>query len=154
MAEMNYSIRKLDAGEQLPFRLLLLADEVMAAIEKYIYDCDVYVITDAANTIAVCALYKNSDTELEIKNMAVDETIQSKGIGSYLMGHMKQIARASGYKDLVVGTASVGRQIYFYERNGFVRYDIKKDFFIEHYPFPIYEDGELLRDMVMLQYKL
>jgi aminoglycoside 6'-N-acetyltransferase I len=54
-----------------------------------------------------------------------------------------------------VGTADCGlAQIRFYERNGFVKYAIRKDFFIKNYELPIYENGQLLKDMIMLKYTL
>ena len=51
-----------------------------------------------------------------------------------------------------VGTAgTVARQLRFYEKNGFKVFGIKKDFFINNYPQPIYEHGIQLRDMAMLR---
>ncbi|MGE5107107.1 MAG: GNAT family N-acetyltransferase, partial [Sphingobacteriales bacterium] len=110
---------------------------------------------DQLKPIAVFALYKINDTDIEIKNIAVSENLQSKGIGSFLIGEIKRIATKGNYKNIIVGTADSGyRQINFYERNGFSKYDIKKNFFIENYSEPIIENGIMLRDMVMLKMKL
>jgi hypothetical protein len=44
---------------------LLLADEFIGAIERYIYQCDVYVlIRGEAETVGVFALYRNSPEPL------------------------------------------------------------------------------------------
>ena len=49
-----------------------------------------------------------------------------------------------------MGTATVGRQLKFYQKNGFCAFGVRKNFFLLHYPEPIYEEGELLVDMVLL----
>jgi ribosomal protein S18 acetylase RimI-like enzyme len=38
-----------------------------------------------------------------------------------------------------------------YEKAGFKKYAIKKDFYLRLYPDPIIENGVQLRDMVMLK---
>ena len=69
----NYQLHKLNDGQLIPFDLLLLADETEEAIEKYIYDSDIYLVfpKDGSKPIAIFALYKLNDSEIEIKNMAV-----------------------------------------------------------------------------------
>ncbi len=102
--------------------------------------------------MAVC---KNSTIELEIKNIAVIEPYRSKGIGSILIDRAKEIAKENKYKILTVGTSDTGfQQIRFYEKNGFTKNGVRKDFFIENYPAPIYENGLQMRDMVLLAHHL
>lgn len=155
---MHYTIQKLAHTDPLPMDLLLLADETIEAIGKYIYDCDVYVLTgdDNPEPLAVFALYTGTTAEMEIKNIAVSETLQGKGIGSYLIGEIRKLAKAAGCSTLIVGTADQGlREIRFYERNGFILYDTREDFFIRNYPQPIIaENGVALKDMVMLKITL
>lgn len=146
---------KLGATDRLPFNLLLLADETIAAIEQYIYDSVVYVLMDEQAVIGVAALYALSAGELEIKNIAVAPSHQNNGIGSFLIRQIIAIARKQQYKTLIVGTADSGwQQIRFYERNGFQKYAVRKNFFIEHYPQPIFENGLQLKDMVLLRLPL
>jgi ribosomal protein S18 acetylase RimI-like enzyme len=156
--KMDRVIRMLQPGAALPFDLLLLADETTDAIGKYIYSSDVYVLSNAGNDepLAVFALYRISATETEIKNIAVSEALQGKGIGSYLIGEIKKIVKQQGCKTLIVGTGDQGaREIRFYERNGFRHYARKEDFFIKNYPRPIIaENGKALKDMVMLKMEL
>ncbi len=151
---VGYKISKLQSKSNLPFDLLLLADETIEAIEKYIYDSEVYIVreNECQDVIGVFVLYKIGGTEIEIKNIAVSEEHQGKGIGSYLLNEIKQMAIQSGVKNIIVGTPGGSiRQIHFYERNGFKRYAVKKDFFIENYTEPIVENGTRLKDMVMLK---
>ncbi|WP_291131661.1 GNAT family N-acetyltransferase [Flavobacterium sp. UBA7682] len=141
----------------MPFDLLLLADETVEAIEKYLDKCDLYVVqTSAASTaIAVFALLRHTDDEVEIKNMAVAPEFQNSDVGSFILGEIKTIALQQNYKQIILGTTDVDYgQLRFYLKNGFVTYAIKKDFFIDNYPKPIFENGTMLRDMVMLKKEL
>ncbi|MBO9592908.1 MAG: GNAT family N-acetyltransferase [Niabella sp.] len=143
---------QLRSTDALPFSLLLLADETIAAIEKYIYNSAVYVLMDAQEMIGVAALYPLSADELEIKNIAIAVSHQNKGIGSFLIRQLVELARKQHYKTLLVGTADTGlQQIRFYERNGFRQFAIRENFFTEHYPQPIFENGIQLKDMILLR---
>ncbi|MFZ4930994.1 GNAT family N-acetyltransferase [Chryseobacterium sp. Mn2064] len=147
----HFTFKLLEPGSKIPYDLLLLADETTEAIDQYIFNCDIYLLIDGEQNIAVMALHKNNDTELEIKNIAVIDAYRSKGIGSILINKAKEIAQAHHYKKLTVGTSDTGfQQIRFYEKNGFLKTGVKKNFFIENYPEPIYENGLQMRDMVLL----
>lgn len=151
----QYTFNTIEKDSEIPYELLLLADETAEAINQYIFKCDIYLLHDGTENIAVMALYKNNDTELEIKNIAVIESYRSKGIGSILINKAKEIAHDDRYKILSVGTSDTGfQQIKFYEKNGFIKTGIRKDFFIENYPSPIYENGLQMRDMVLLTHHL
>ena len=83
------------------------------------------------------------------------ESFRNNGIGSLLINYVKEIAYKENYTEIIVGTADNGiNQIRFYERNGFVKYAVKKNYFIDNYSRPIVDDGVLLKDMVMLKIKL
>ena len=156
MSTQKYQIRGLGQTEPIPFGLLLLADETKEAIEKYAYDSDIYLVyaSEDPDPMGVFALCRLSETELEIKNMGVLEAFRNQGVGSFLIEKIKEIASERKYKEVIVGTPATGiREIRFYERNGFSKYAVKKNFFIENYAEPIVENGILLRDMVMLRAK-
>ncbi|WP_412850437.1 GNAT family N-acetyltransferase [Chryseobacterium sp. PMSZPI] len=145
----------MESGSEIPYKLLLLADETIEAIDQYIFTSEIYLLHDHQQEIAVMALHKNSETELEIKNIAVIESYRSKGIGSILIHKAKEIARENHYKTLTVGTSDTGfQQIRFYEKNDFITTGIRKDFFIKNYPDPIYENGLQMRDMILLTHHL
>ncbi|WP_284461390.1 N-acetyltransferase [Chryseobacterium sp.] len=151
----NFTFTRIESGSEIPYKLLLLADETVEAIDRYIFNSDTYLLQDGLQDVAVMALYKNSDTELEIKNIAVVDPYRNKGIGSILINKAKEIAKEYSYKTLTVGTSDTGfQQIRFYEKNGFIKKGILKDFFIENYPDPIYENGLQMRDMILLTHHL
>lgn len=135
--------------------LLLLADESTDAIERYIFQCDVYVLVgDGDQPVGVAALHRNTPEELEVKNIAVAAAYQGKGLGSFLLSVIERIAADEGCRRILVGTATVGRQLGFYRKNGFLTCGLRKNFFLENYPDPIFEDGEQLCDMVLLEKKV
>jgi len=149
---MDLKIRKV--ATDYPYDLLLLADETIEGINKYLFDSDVYIaeLSGKREAIAVFCLYPIDKNRVELKNIAVAESYQGKGFGSVLLDKATGIAKEKGYREIIVGTADCGvKQIWFYERNGFVKYGVKKNFFLEIYDQPIYEDGVQLKDMVMLK---
>jgi ribosomal protein S18 acetylase RimI-like enzyme len=151
---MNLKIQKIDNKDEVPFNLLLLADETLDAIYKYVFQSEVFIANHQDELIAVFCLYPVDESTIELKNIAVVEHCRSKGFGSRLIDYIKSYARGK-YRRIVVGTAAQGwEQIRFYERNGFVKYGVRKDFFLLNYDRPIIENGIQLRDMVMLEFFL
>jgi aminoglycoside 6'-N-acetyltransferase I len=141
----------------MPYHLLLLADETIEAIDKYLYVSDVYVagLAASANPFAVFVLQLINQREMEIKNIAVSPKFRHRGIGSYLLEEIKSIAIRRGCSKLWVGTPeSAALQLGFYQKNGFSISAVKKDFYLENYSRPIFENGVMLKDMVMLSVDL
>lgn len=50
---MNYKTRQLCKDEKVPYDLLLLADETIEGINKYIFDSEIYVLEREKQIIAV-----------------------------------------------------------------------------------------------------
>lgn len=138
-----------------PMHLLLLADETVEAIEQYLYDSRIYSVWKDKEELAVFCLYPHNSNCLEIKNIAVSTAYQNQHIGSFLIEKIKTMALQQGFETVIVGTSDTGdAQIRFYERNGFIRYDIRKNFFIDHYAEPIFENGRRMVDMVLLRFDI
>lgn len=157
MNKCNLILEKLRSADELPFSLLLMADETIAAIEKYIYDAAVYIVYEAGADVplAVAVLYANTNREVELKNIAVLEAARNSGIGSWLLNRLKKIAAADRFERMVVGTPDAAfLQLRFYEKNGFKKYAVRKNYYLDNYPEPIIEQGIQLRDMQMLELQL
>jgi hypothetical protein len=58
--------------------LLLLADETIEAIDRYIFNSDIYLLHDGTENIAVMALYKTSDAELRSKILLLLKPTETK----------------------------------------------------------------------------
>ena len=141
-------------NEAIPYSLLLLADETQEAIDKYIYESKLFFAYTKLNPIpiGVIALYQVSSSVLEIKNIAIDNQEQNKGYGKQLIDFSIQYATENLYKELIVGTGDTSTQsINFYLKNGFQPYNIRQNFFLENYPFPIYEGCKQMQHMILFK---
>ena len=145
-------IRPLKSAESIPYNLLLLADETIEAIDRYIGECDIYVLESNYKFIAVYALQVIDYETVEIKSIAVSEQYQCKGIGKILLVDASKRAFDSGYKEITIGTADASlRQLDLYQKAGFEIFGKRPNFFIDNYSEPIFENGIQLQDMIMLR---
>lgn len=132
--------------------LLLLADEQENMIDRYIDRGTMYVLDDHGVRCA-CIVTDEGNGILEIKNIATEPEYQGKGYGKALIDFVA--AKYKGkYSILQVGTGDSPLTIPFYEKCGFLRSHSIKNFFVDHYGHPIFEDGVQLVDMIYLQKKL
>lgn len=152
--ENNKLLTKPLEDEEIPYDLLLLADETKEAINKYIKDSEIFILKNAKKIIAIYVLQKVSKDTIEIKNIAVDRNYQGQGLGKFLLRDAIHKAKEKEFKTIIIGTGNASKQLYLYQKEGFEVFDIKKDFFLENYPEPIYENGILLKHMIMLKVEL
>ncbi|MGN0606066.1 MAG: GNAT family N-acetyltransferase [Oscillospiraceae bacterium] len=132
--------------------LLLLADEQEDMIYRYLDTGTMFVLEDNG-VKAECVVTDEGNNILEIKNIAVVSEYQGKGYGKALIDFI--IQKYTGqYMILQVGTGDSPLTVPFYEKCGFTRSHIIKNFFTENYDHPIYECGVQLVDMVYLRMKL
>jgi ribosomal protein S18 acetylase RimI-like enzyme len=145
-------ISPLPTGHELPRDLLLLADPSWEQVEQYVHAGQCYRAMIEAQVVGVIVLMVISEEVLEIKNIAVAEAWQGKGIGRQLLRHARKVARADGYFRLQIatGNSSIG-QLALYQQEGFKITHIDKDYFLHHYPEPIFEHGIRCRHRVVLE---
>lgn len=155
MQKTDVTIRAIAPGEELPMELLLLADPSPEMIASYIYQARVYVAEKDERLIGVYALTLTEPGRPEIRNLAVAEDFQGQGIGKLLLRHAIERARENGAERLLIGTgnSSVG-QLYLYQKMGFEITAIRKNYFVQHYPAPLTENGIPCRHMLMLEMEL
>ncbi|HEY4429697.1 MAG TPA: GNAT family N-acetyltransferase [Paenibacillus sp.] len=144
-------IRKLNAEEQPPLHLLLLADPSPSLVEAYLKRGQCFVAEVENCVIGVYVLLQTRPETVELVNIAVDENHQSKGIGKQLVYHAIQNASLIGAKTIEIGTgnSSVG-QLALYQKCGFRITGVDRDFFIRHYSEEIVENGIKVVDMIRL----
>lgn len=121
-------------------------------IDRYLDRGTMFVLEDHG-VKAECVVTDEGNGVLEIKNLAVVPAFQGKGYGRAMLGFITD-RYAGSYEVLQVGTGESPLTVPFYERCGFLRHHIVKDFFIENYDHPIYEGGTQLVDMVYLRKQL
>lgn len=86
-------------------------------------------------------------------SIATQPALQKSGYGTALLKWVIDFFRKSGASQIEVGTGTFGYQLAFYQRHGFRVTAIDRDFFVNHYPEPIFEDGIQLFDMLRLTLK-
>ena len=131
--------------------LLLLADEEENMVDKYLTDGTMFVIDDNGVKGEIVLLEKE-DEVLEIKNLAVNQNFQKNGYAKKLIDFVIEKYKNT-YKKLIVGTGDSPLTIPFYEKCGFKRSFIVKNFFVDNYSKPIIENGIRLIDMIYLERK-
>ncbi len=142
-------IQKVEKNKKSYLELLLLADEQESMIDRYLERGEMFLCTDQGEVKAECVVTKEEQGIYEIKNLATVPTAQKQGYGRALIDFV-----FSYYQDcntLYVGTGDSPMTIPFYEKCGFHRSHIVKDFFLMHYDHPIFEEGQQLIDMIYLK---
>lgn len=148
----NIFIRRIHPDEPMPYGLLLDADPSRKAISKYLPSSEVHIALLQGEIIASIVLSMPDADELEIKNIAVDEKLQGRGIGRLLLDYATRIAIKKNARNIFIGTsnASIG-QLYLYQKAGFEMTEIKPNFFLYNYPDPIIENGIQCKHMIVLR---
>ncbi len=149
-AVMNINEVKYNKKDYLP--LLLLADEQENMIDRYLNRGTMYVLQDNG-VKAVCVVTDEGSGVLELKNIAVVPKYQRSGYGRRLIDFIIDTYQDL-YDCLYVGTGDSSLTVPFYKKCGFVKSHTVKNFFIDNYNAPIYEDGKQLVDMVYLKFAL
>lgn len=128
--------------------LLLLADEQEDMIDKYLERGEMFVLNDNG-VKAECVVTQEAENVYELKNIAVLSDCQRKGYGRKLIEFVFNY-----YVDcstMLVGTGDVPSALSFYINCGFTESYRKKNFFIDNYDHPMFEDNIQLVDMVYLK---
>lgn len=142
--------RTLCGDKKAYLSLLLLADEQENMVDLYLERGTVYVLEEDGKVKAQCVVTNEGGGILEIKNIAVLPECQRQGYGKALIDFISRQYKGS-CSVLRVGTGDSPLTLPFYLACGFHRAYVIPNFFIDHYDHPIIEDGNLLRDMIVLQ---
>ena len=140
-------IRRIAAGKRAYLPLLLEADPSEAMIERYLDAGELYVMVANGQTAGVAVVVSRKDGAFELKNLAIEAKLRGRGYGTELVKHVVRLCAPRG-RQLYVGTSPAN--VAFYEKSGFERAYVAKDFFVENYDAPIIEDGAPLTDMIYM----
>lgn len=145
--------REGDAGAL--FRLLLLAEPSARALRWSLKNLsDTAYVLERGGRLAAAATMRLKREPCELVELAVAEDLHGRGLGRLLVSHVVGEARARGRREVFVGTRSTSAgNIIFYQKCGFRPHDIRPDYFW-YYDEPVYENGLLVRDMIVLRYDL
>lgn len=146
---MNIALYEQDITPPL-WALLLSADPNRDAVSGYLRGAQVLVCEEAQQPVGIAVLVEEAGVH-ELKNIAVHDDYQGRGIAKVLIERIKELAKASGAHVLEVGTGNSSlSQLALYQKCGFRMHRIEHGFF-ESYPEPIIENGLRCLDMVRLR---
>ncbi len=145
-------IEKITTDKKRYLDLLLLADEQENMIDRYLEKGDMFALYDG-DLKTVCVVVAVDKETCELKNIATYKKYQGNGYAKTLIKFVSDFYKKN-YKTMLVGTGETPAMFSFYERCGFEKSHFVKNFFIDNYDHPIFENGIQLIDMVYLKKKL
>src|SRR3954453_21843855 len=151
---------RLHEGSRRSLRPLFeLAEDSSAQLDSYIDAGRVLVAGTGADTVVghLQLVSTDEDGTSELKNMAVRQDLQGRGVGGRLVAAAIELLAAEGTTRLVVATAAAGTgDLRFYQRQGFRLLSVERDAFTEAtgYPPGTLVDGIELRDRVWLDRRI
>ncbi|ASB51109.1 GNAT family N-acetyltransferase [Alkalitalea saponilacus] len=145
-------IEKIIHNKKQYLDLLLLADEQEDMIDRYLESGDMFALYDE-DLKTVCVVVEIDKDYCELKNIATYEKYQGKGYATKLISFISDYY-SNNFKTMLVGTGETPKILSFYERCGFEKSHIIKNFFTENYDHAMFEDGIQLVDMIYLKKKL
>ena len=143
-------IRKITDNKKKYIDLLLLADESEAMIDRYLERGEMFVLDDDG-VKAECVITQEDIGVYELKNIAVLPNYWRKGYGRKLIEFI--FTHYSNCNVMFVGTGDRYSSLSFYKSCGFKESHRVKNFFVDNYDHPMFEDGIQLVDMVYLKWE-
>ena len=135
---------KVTGDKKRYLSLLLDADPCEEMIDRYLPASEMFVLERDGEVIGEAVV----DARGEIKNLAVAPAYQGQGYGTYILSSLANLYKGR-FDCLWVGTADQG--VAYYERCGFERDHVVKNFFTDNYPEPIIDNGQPCVDMIYLK---
>ncbi len=145
-------IKKITNNKKQFLDLLLLADEQENMIDKYLDNGDLFALYNG-DLKSICVVTQPDKDTCELKNIATYEKYQGKGYGKSLIKFISDFYK-SNYKTMLVGTGETPTILSFYKSCGFENSHRVKNFFIDNYSKPMFEEGIQLIDMIYLKKNL
>ena len=130
--------------------LLLIGDENETMINKYLDKAHLYVLYDNNKLISLCAVMSLDNKTVEITNLATYPEFQNKGYASILLKFVFEKYKKN-FRTIILGTGENEITLNFYKKFGFVEFSVIKNFFVDNYPSPIFENGRQLIDKIYLK---
>lgn len=130
--------------------LLLIGDEDEKMVNKYIDYSIIFALYENNILTSLCAVITIDNETIEIKNLATYPEFQNRGYASALINFVCNKYKTN-FKYLILGTGENNNTLKFYKKQGFQETHRLKNFFIDNYPHPIFENEKQLVDMIYLK---
>ncbi len=151
---IDLTYRRLSDNEY-PWSLLLEADPSREHVERYLTDGTCIGAFADEKIVGQYTVMPHSADVLELMNIAVSPDVRGLRMGKRLVEECFRQAGTDGFTRVEVGTGNSSiDQLAFYQKCGFRIVGVDRDFFVRHYPEPIFENGIQCRDMVRMAAQL
>ena len=138
--------------------LLMLADDSDDQVRSYYQTGELYAYRGAAgHPLGVVLVVPKAAHQAELKAVAIDPTLQGRGLGQQMLEAVLAQLRREGVRRVIVGTGSSGiGQLAFYQKVGFRLLSIERDLFSAErgYRSGIEQNAIPVRDMVWIDLDL
>jgi ribosomal protein S18 acetylase RimI-like enzyme len=112
-----------------------------------------YVMEDGGRLVGAATVRFRREP-CEIVELGVARELQGRGYGKRLVRWLLEEACRRGEREVFLGTRSTcAGNLIFYQKCGFRVHGVRPDYFW-YYDEPVYENGLLVRDMIVLRYDL
>ena len=143
-------IKEITKNKTAYIDILLIGDEDEKMINRYIEQSIIFSLYENNVLTSVCAVITIDNEKIEIKNLATYPEYQNRGYASALINFVCNKYKRN-YKYLILGTGENNKTLEFYKKRGFQETHRLKNFFIDNYEHPIFEEGKQLIDMIYLK---
>lgn len=143
-------IKEITKNKTAYIDILLIGDEDEKMINRYIEQSIIFSLYENNVLTSVCAVITIDNETIEIKNLATYPEYQNRGYASALINFVCNKYKRN-YKYLILGTGENNKTLEFYKKRGFQETHRLKNFFIDNYEHPIFEEGKQLIDMIYLK---
>lgn len=147
MKNEAFQIKVIFENKNQLLPLLLIGDEDEQRIRKYLENGICYGLFEKEEIRAILVVSQQKE-RIEIENLSVLTAYQKQGLGSQLI---QAVCQMYAENEIVLGTDDVSGNVDFYKKNGFEVFKREKNFFLEHYPRPLFENGVQLVDKIYLR---
>jgi len=127
--------------------LLLMGDESVEMIGRYLSDGIVFVGSIGRDEVAVCVATVEPDDWVEIRNLAVLPEMRGCGVGRAMLSKVESHFPGKNFR---LGTGETPSTLRFYQSCGYSISGMIPGFFTLNYDHPIIEEGVVLKDMIYL----
>lgn len=135
-----------------PYHLLVEADPSEEIIADYLHRGVCFLGVYNEELIGVLVLLEISEEAIEVKNIAIVNNFQRRGFAKEMLAFAEEYATQKGFQKLIIttGNSSIG-QLALYQKVGFEMHSIERNFFVENYEDPIFENGIQCKHRIILE---
>jgi len=152
---MISDIQEIEYNREHFLDLLLLANPSLEIVQQHLANGHLFVLFEQEEAYGAVHLIPQTNTIMEVKNIAIKEEAQGHGYGKKLLNYALNFCRQKMYEKVIVGTGNSSiNNFAFYQKAGFRFSSIIRNYFTDYYAEAIFEHGIQCRDMILMEVDL